>query len=608
MILQALAEYYERKSSDPNAGLARIGFENKEIPFVIELSQFGDFIQLEDTRETVGKRKIARSFIVPQTKKRSGSKSYEKPNLLWDHYGFVLGYAKREGKEEPLDKDIRAANLQHQHFIDLVENVFEEIKDNQVKAVLTFLRNGDYAKLLDSPQWVECANIKGCNLAFRIQGDRNLVCHSPNVIKYVEGLSADKGGASEHIGICLVTGNKEPIERLHPSIAGVGQKPAPLAAINDGSLPSFSSFGKHQGFNFPVGEEATFAYATALNHLLRKGSPQRMQVGDSSTVFWAAKKNDMETRVVSIFAQPEKDDSDRNILAVQELFKSIQNGRYAGDDKDTSFYVLGLAPNAARIAVRFWHVGTVAEMAERIVQHFSDLKIVHSLNDPPFLPLFRLLVSTASLGKPENIPPNLAGDVMRSILEGLPYPQTLLGAAIRRIKAEQSKKDKNTNKLLPNVTYSRAALIKACINRSTRYSNSENKEELKVALDEQNTNIGYRLGRLFAVLEKIQEDSVRPRKLNTTIRDSSYGSASSTPVVVFSRLMRLSNHHLSKIKKGEYPGAAVVREKEITSIMNAIDNFPAHLPIFDQGCFAIGYYHQRQTFFTKSETKEINDE
>jgi len=400
-------------------------------------------------------------------------------------------------------------------------------------------------------------------------------------------------------GTCLLTGKENvQISKNETVIKGVwgGQTAGTnLIAFNE---RAFESYGKTKraGENAPVDMHASFAYTTALNYLLRKGSTQRMQIGDASTVFWSEKQSDMETTIVSLFDQPQKDNSD-NVKAVQTLYKSIQNGRYCKDDGDTRFYVLGLAPNAARIAVRFWHVGTVAEMSKRIAQYFEDLRIDRHEKKSCYLPLYSskknsyaLLNSLVLDGDPEKVPPNLAGDVIRSILEGFSYPQTLLSAAVRRNKSDQ------------NVTFPRASLIKAYLNRLSK------KEEIKVSLDEQNNNIGYRLGRLFAVLEKIQEDSARPGKLNTTIRDSSYGAASATPSIIFSRLIRLSNHHLSKIKKGKYPGSAVIREKEIISIMGGLEDFPAHLRLSDQGRFAVGYYHQRQGFFKTPEPKEKNDE
>jgi CRISPR-associated protein Csd1 len=352
------------------------------------------------------------------------------------------------------------------------------------------------------------------------------------------------------------------------------------------NLDAFRSFGKDQGANAPVGKTAAFAYATALNHLLSKDSEQRMQVGDSSTVFWAEKATEFEHQLADFFGEPPKDDPDRGVRAVESLFRSIENGSFLTDEnKKSRFYVLGLAPNASRIAIRFWIVDSVAGMAEKIKQHFEDLRIVHGPKDRDVFSLFRLLVSTAAQGKAENIPPNLAGNTIRSILEGLPYPKSLLQAAIRRIRAEH------------DITYIRAALIKACVNRSTRFKNPTIKEELQMSLDENNTNIGYRLGRLFATLEKIQQEA-HPG-INATIRDRFYGAASGTPSTVFGNLMRLKNHHLSKL---ENAGRRTFFEKLISQIIDGVEAktaFPPHLKLEDQGRFAVGYYHQMQKFFTK---------
>jgi len=298
-------------------------------------------------------------------------------------------------------------------------------------------------------------------------------------------------------------------------------------------------------------------------------------------VFWSEKHTDLEDSFADLFDEPPKDDPAKQTRAIEALFKAPQSGALSDEGGNTRFYVLGLAPNAARISVRFWQVGTVAEMSARIRQHFEDLEIVHASYEKPYLSLFRLLVATAIQGKSENIPPNLAGEFMRAILAGLPYPQTLLQAAVRRIRAERE------------VNYPRAALIKACLNRQARYSPSQEKE-IAVSLDDSNTNPGYRIGRLFAALEKIQEEAVNP---GATIRDRFYGAASSTPVTVFSNLMKLKNHHLAKLEEGRKR----YFEKLIGQIMSDINDFPAHLSLADQGRFAIGYYHQRQAFFTKSE-------
>jgi CRISPR-associated protein Csd1 len=563
MILQALYEYYQRKP-----GLPGLGFEEKEIPFVIVLDEQGRFLQIEDTREGEGNKKIAKRYLVPQGVKRSSGVA---ANLLWDNAGYVLGVDKK-GKPERLLEQMRSFK---QAILDLGLN-----DDPGVNAVLRFLENQEEkAKTIAAASvWPEILE-KGANLAFKLSGRVELVCQSEAV------RSASARRASEmnrETGICLISGKEEPIERLHPAIKGVWGGQPTGGNIVSFNLDAFNSFGKSQGTNSPVGKRAAFAYTTALNHLLSKGSRQRMQVGDASTVFWAERANPLENLLADLFSEPPKDDPDRNTKAIESLYKSPRTGAPVFGDDDTKFYVLGLAPNAARIAVRFWHVATVGELAGHIKQHFSDLEIIHAAREKPYLSLFRLLVSTATQDKADNIPPNLAGDFMKSILAGTPYPQTLLQAAIRRVRAERE------------ITYPRAALIKAWLNRQMRFSNPDNDKELPVSLDETNTNTGYRLGRLFAVLEKIQEEA-NPG-INTTIRDRYYGAASSTPVAVFQTLMRLKNHHLAKL---ENRGRAVNLERLVGQIIDSLDDFPPVLSLPDQGRFSIGYYHQRQALFAK---------
>lgn len=575
MILHSLYDYYQRKSVDADAHMAPQGFEWKEIPFVIEIDEQGMPVQIEDTREGEGKKRRAHAFLVPQgAKKTSGVIA----NLIWDNAEYVLGQVIK-GKPE------RVAE-QHQAFITKIVSLSKAAgSDDGLDATLLFLKDHGKNALSRFPEWPEIVETNP-NLTFRLHGSTELVCQRARVASAV----GESAGIVVKNGFCLVTGEDAEIDRLHTSIKGVWGAQTAGANIVSFNLDAFNSYGKTQGDNAPVSKRAVFGYTTALNHLLRKGSPQRLQVGDSSTVFWAESPSELETGIVDIFGEPPKDDPDQNTRAVASLFKSIDNGLIEKEEGNNRFFVLGLAPNAARIAIRFWQKATVADMASRIRLHFDDLAIVRASFDPAYLTLFRLLISVAAQGKAENIPPNLSGDLIRSILEGLPYPQTLLAAAVRRIRAEGE------------IRYARAALIKACINRAARHTNPNEKEELKVALDENNSNVGYRLGRLFAVLEKIQEEA-NPG-LNATIRDRYYGAASSTPVTVFSTLLKLKNHHLSKL---DSRGRAVNMEKRIGEIMDGIGDFPAQLPLADQGRFAIGYYHQMNNFFKKQDTSLQED-
>ena len=271
---------------------------------------------------------------------------------------------------------------------------------------------------------------------------------------------------------------------------GAQAQGASLVSFNS---KAYSSFGKDQNFNAPVSESATFAYTTALNVLLGRDSQNKLQVGDATTVFWSDRKSALEDVFASLFAMARKDDPDEDIRAVQSLYKSLETGA-ALPSSTTRFYVLGLAPNAARLSVRFWHQATVAELSERIRQHFDDLEIERAPRDTGRYSLFWLLVEVASERKIDNVPPSLAGDLVRAVLNGSPYPRTLLQQAIRRIRADRE------------VSRMRASILKACLNRFHRVHPTR-EMEMTVALDLTNDNAGYRLGRLFAVLEKIQEDA-----------------------------------------------------------------------------------------------------
>ncbi len=565
MILQVLNEYYQRKSRMLDSDLAPPGFEHKAIPFLVVLSTDGGFVGFDDTCEGEGKKKVAKTYLVPQTIKRSSGVA---ANLLWDHSGYVFGI---DNKGKP-----KRAREQYLAFVEAIRTRFSECNDAGIRAVLAFLERADFSKVQEHPLWTEILE-SGANLTFRLEGEAIPVCEREVVIDALS--TANEKDLGEQ-SLCLVSGEADAIERLHPSVKGVWGAQSSGANIVSFNLDAFNSYGKSQGGNAPIGKRAVFAYTTALNHLLAKGSKQRIQVGDASTVFWCATPgHPMEELFPGFFGEQDKDNPDQGTSAVSTLLNAPKSGVGSFEDDGTRFYVLGLAPNAARIAVRFWHVKTVAELAVNIRKYFNDFRIVHAPHEPETFSLFRLLVATATLGKAENIPPNLGGDVMRSIIENLPYPQTLLAGAIRRIRAEQE------------VTYPRAAIIKACINR---YSE---KEELTVSLDANNMNTAYRLGRLFAVLERIQERA--SPGINATIRDRYYDAASSTPVTVFSNVLKLKNHHLAKL---DNKGEAVNYEKLLGQIMNEITDFPAHLDLQSQGRFAIGYYHQRQAFFTKSES------
>lgn len=565
MILQALHQYYERKKHE----LAPEGFQEIKIPFVIVLNSDGNFVQLENTQQD----KNAKVFTVPRAENRQGTRAWAKPNLLWDHYGFVLGVPKDDG-----EKEREAASKQHGMFLRRVLWTAEQLPpEHGIHAVAKFLSLGDLSRVLSDWQWPECQRIKGCNLSFKIAGEQYLVCEDSQLEPYLEwpGDGEEGFGKTAVNGICLVTGEFGEIEVLHPAVGNVGQKPIPLAAINSTENPAFASFGKAQGLNFPVGKKAAFAYATALRDLLRQGSRQKFRIGDTVFVFWAEKASGQQFEL-DFLELLNADDPAAGAIKVQALFQSIQRGIPITNDDSQRFHVLGLtSPNPGRIAVRSWDVSTVGEVGRKIAAHFSAIEIVGSR---PYLPLWQLVNSVALKAEARNLPPHLAADSFRSVLDGLPYPETLMQGALRRIRAERE------------VSFPRAALLKAYLNRNL------NDQEITVSLNLENADPGYRLGRLFAALERTQERA--QGNLNASIRERYYGAFSSTPVTVLPTLMKLKNHHLAKLPNR---GEAVNLEKLFAEIIDGLANVPARLSLPEQARFAVGYYHQRQFFFNKND-------
>ncbi|MEZ6146883.1 MAG: type I-C CRISPR-associated protein Cas8c/Csd1 [Planctomycetaceae bacterium] len=372
-----------------------------------------------------------------------------------------------------------------------------------------------------------------------------------------------------------------PLARLHePKIKGVWGGQSSGASIVSFNLDAFESYGKSQSMNAPVGEQAAFQYCTALNRLLADPG-RRIQIGDATTVFWTEQPTDAETLLPWVFDPSRDAEDEAQQKRVHAVLTRIAQGQYPHDigEPDTPFYVLGLSPNAARISVRFWWKSSLGDLIVNLHQHFADLALARSDHDPEFPSVWRLLRETVRESK--DLPPLLSGAVMRAILTGSPYPNLLFASLIRRIRTDRQ------------VRYLRASMIKAHLNRNARVGLDPLQKEIGMSLEPERSEASYHMGRLFAELEKTQEDA-QPG-INDTIKDRYFGSASATPASVFPRLIKLSQHHLGKLDKG----SRTYHEKRIQGIVDALNEFPSHLSLRDQGLFAIGYYHQRQDIFTK---------
>lgn len=581
MILQALKTYYDRLASDPSSGIAPEGWALVAIPFVLVIDEEGTLVQIEDTREGDGKKKRAKVFLVPQgAKKTSGVRA----NLLWDTSIYVTGCSNLVGvKDDLVEKVVTKAAEKHGAFFKLVEETLESSTKKQ--ACLAFLGSVNGIDFSQFDAWKDILETDPV-VAIRFASDLHLYCQDQEVKKVIASLW---NTSEEEKRVCLITGELDNPSTLHTSIKGVMGAQTSGANIVSFNLRPFRSYGKEQGDNAPVGKAAMFAYTTALNQLLSRQSKQKIQVGDASTVFWAEKTCQFETDFASIFSEPSKDDPNANTQCIRSLLEAPKTGEYYTEAQDFEFFVLGLAPNAARLSVRFWFTGTVKFFAANIRQHFEDLAIVKPTYEQEYYSLWRLLLQMAVQGKTENIPPNISGDLMKAILQGTAYPQSLLQGVLRRIRSDAEQR----------ITPIRAALIKAYINRYYRNHPRMDEKELEMALDTNQTSVGYQLGRLMATLGKIQEEA--SPNINATVTDRYYGAACTTPVAVFGTLMRSVRHHLDKL---ESTGRKIYFEQLMGEIISHVSEFPAHLDLHEQGRFAVGFYHQRQAFFTKNTTEE----
>lgn len=597
MIINALYQYYERLLEDEDSEVSRPGYSKAKVSYALVLSRKGNLVDIVDLRVEKGKKLVSREMDVPQQVKRASGVS---ANFMCDNCKYVLGLNPKDKKEKN-KKDRRKETFEA--FVHLHEKILGGINDEGAVAVLSFLRNWDMANAGNHGKIAEVIEglSEGGNLIFRLEGSEGYIHQRPAVMDAWENYCFNQ--KSEVSSQCLVTGKKSSIARLHPSIKGVAGAQAVGASLVSFNLKAFESYGKEQSYNAPVSENVAFGYTTALNYLLRS-EKHRIRIGDTTTVFWAERSTDgLEEDLLGALFFPVREDSKKEgneqrqvtrdpqtVQLLHDIFTKVRAGEpvsegLTGVDRNVNFYILGLAPNASRLSVRFWHVDQYGKFLDKIGQHYIDLAIVKSFeNEPDFISIGMILRETAPLGDAKRIPPLLGGVLMRSILTGMPYPQVLYNSILSRIRADQK------------VNYVRAAIIKACLARNWRYYNKGNEVNITMALNEQNTNVAYRLGRLFALLEKAQEDA-NPG-LNATIKDRYFGAASASPGTVFPILLRLTQHHIAKAEYGR------ITDKRIEEVMCGIDSFPSHLNLEEQGLFVLGYYHQRQALYSKYEKKE----
>lgn len=571
-ILQSLDRYYGRMAARGEA--EALGWSRMNVSFSIVISTDGLPLDVIDLRQEQGKKRVPRSLEVPAAVKRTVAIA---PNLFWDKSAYVLGRTEGEGR--------RTAE-EHGAFKSAHLELIGDNGDEGLVALSRFLKTWSPDRFDAAPFRPEMLD---ANIVFQIEGEFGYLHEREAARRLVE----TRAGGEQQGQFCLVTGIEAPVARLHPTVKGVEGAQSSGASLVSFNLDAFKSYGKDQGDNAPTSEAAAFRYGAALNRMLDRGSRNRLPrpVGDTSLVFWADTSDSVSEAQAhaaegffAVLSEPPEDDEEAAKLA--DALEKLSKGRPVQDldlkqklAKGTRFHVLGLAPNAARLSVRYWLDDDFELFARRLADHYEAMNILPSPwgAKPPSVQ--RLLVKTTALQeKFDNIPHGLAGEVMRAVLSGAPYPRTWLAAAIIRLRAGDD----------PGRGW-HAAVIRACLNRSNRSPHPEAEEFLPVSLDPENKSEAYQLGRLFAVLESAQDAALG--RVNATIADRYYGAASSTPARVFAALIRGAKTHISDARKRNQGLWIEPRLQEI--IARLPPNLPTSLRLEDQGRFAVGYYHER---------------
>ena len=614
MILQALTKYYDILSNDPESDIAPPGYSAIGISFALNISAKGELLDVFPLFEQVQRGKKMedkpRRMIVPEQVKRAVNIS---ANCLWDNCVYVLGISDKEAKDP--EYNIKRLEAFRQLNIDMLKKVGSPA----AKAVISFLENYESGQGRKHPKISPHLEtiLKGGNLVFMFDG--KFVHEDPAIRQAWEKY---KGASDSELIQCLVTGETAPLARLHPSLKGIRDANPTGATLVGFNAHAYESYNREQGMNSPVSEKAAFAYTTALNYLLSSSNEnKKFYIGDTTVIYWAESEKKEYAKAFLGLCEPEEVEipteeeakptrdkkAEKKLKNRAEKIRRVQaldtHKLLDGLDGNPRFYVLGLAPNAARVSVRFFHSDPFDKVVEKIMRHYKDLEIIKEFEDQhTYLTIQDILKETVSpKASDQSAAPLLAGSVFRAILENTPYPAALFNSIINRVRADQDEK------FTKKVNYKRAAILKAYLLR--KYRNQPQhpiQEVLVMSLNEQSTIPAYLLGRLFAVLEKVQQEAIGD--MNASIKDRYFTSACASPKTVFPTLLRLSQHWISK---AEYGYASDNRIEKIMNLLDVDKNpFPAHLTLDEQGIFVLGYYHQRTAFFfninSSTETTETN--
>lgn len=615
MILQALTSLYEALAQ--KGEISKEGWSREKISFALSIDEEGNLLRVTPLFDTVdgpkGKtREVPQKMTVPAAVKRTSGAA---ANFLWDNSSYILGVSLKKGeddaeREKRRNKDIKCFEACRE----LHHSMLDGMEYPAAKAVLNFLDKWEPQKAEENNLVAQYAKeiLSGANMVFRFNG--GYVHDDPQLASVWQKANAKQ---KDNIGQCLVTGALDEIQKTHPTIKGVQGAQSSGAALVSFNASAFCSYNKEQNQNAPVGKYAAFAYTTALNHLLADRKNVH-RIGDAAVVCWAenADKQYEDFAADLFFGDGDGDQSDEQWLsALQASVELLAKGlpcRELDLDPERKFYILGISPNAARLAVRFFYCDSFGNIVKNIKAHYDRLEIVRPSYDKfPILPLWKLLSATNRTIKKKNDNGTnaersdsedsdkskdktqnsaMAGAVARAVFSGGRYPASLLECTFLRIKAERS------------ITRERAAIIKAYYLRNPNEKCP--KEVLTVSLNENSKNIPYTLGRLFSVYEEIQKEANLRNPgnpgINTTIKDRYFGSAAAMPATVFPILSNLAQKHLRKLSDKQ----RIYLDKKVMTLKSVLgEQYPAHMSLPEQGSFDLGYYHQTQARYTKKEDK-----
>ena len=637
MILKALYDYYQAMAK--LGKVAPSGMEWKAIPFIIVIDEDGTFRRAIDTRDK--EHKLGQEYLVAKAKGRSGSKSYAISQILWDHSGYVLGMPTDDSEEKlvmapkqneafkqeltklrelfPANKGFEAIELFYEKYEGQKEGELSDLFEVEVK---------NLSNIIPEDILLEIKKKVGANISFQLstESDPNqLISSHRDIRSYLAGSTEEEG---EEMGRCLVTGEKGTIARLHGGISLFGAQ-ANATLISFQKFSGYDSYGKEQGLNAPISQPASDAIISGLNMLLEKDKNTNYRIGETTFVFWNTLQDDEllknyqeatftglpsdsdfdeEEEVTSTSKKKvaKKKNPEQETKVVVQALRSTLGGKNANIDRDHSdrFYILALAPNAKRVSVKLWMEGTISEIVGNTLAHLDDMNIVRfngllDADTPPLRPVYRIMKAIYTATDSTKWPRQVVQELLESIIKGLPYAPALQMACLERIHLDYTSK-------YP-VTALRAALLEAYFNRKHR-KNPQIKQ-LTMALDKSNSNPAYLAGRLFALLERIQEKAIPGVKANIT--DRYFRTASATPGIIFGRLLQLSAFHLSKIKK-EHGGLGFYFDRQIQEVLELLPGGQATFDKFftpdQQSIFAVGYYHQKAYRDQKAESAAIEEE